>query len=571
MRLLFTCYALAVCVAPLLSATYVVDGSSPAASDENAGTAEAPWKTISRACTADLRRGDTVRVRSGVYRESVRITASGEPGDPIVFEAEPGGRVVIKGSEIVRGQWTRVGPLPDIPEPYPNAFANTWKIQLGDEFFTDARFPGLYDDKSTRWVSQVFLDDSKALQRIGPDPIYKNETYMQLATVGRDLSDLIVDSFYFDPADQTLYVNILGEPAWYCVEVGVRGFALSIENAHDVVVRGFEVRHNRQPGGQWPMASVSGCERVTVEGCGFYQADFCGLGVGRSRDCAVRDCDLSYNGDTGLGMGECVGCVIEGCRALLNNYRRFFAGWHAGGMKCIPSNRTCTIRGCEVAFNTASDGIWFDSDNSEISIIGNICHHNGGAGIFFEINKGGGVIADNLVYANGVRGIYISGSQNTWVVHNTVVGNDCGIVAMPRGEDWPLENVFILSNLLLGNYTTGDTVTHGNDLTLYMGADQPPYERTVMSNHSDHNVYANNGWSPTMRHSWNPDNSLDQWRQRYGEDMNSRLMRVAWERKGTSFALVTTEGLEVASPLPAECPWKPTDPARVGSSITRWP
>ena len=159
---------------------------------------------------------------------------------------------------------------------------------------------------------------------------------------------------------------------------------------------------------------------MVIEDCKVYQADFCGLGLGGSKDCAVRRCDLSHNGNTGLGMGGCQDCTIEGCTLLFNNYRRFYAGWHCGGMKCIPGNRRCTIRDCEAAYNIASDGIWFDTDNADIRILGNVCHHNGGCGIFFEINKGGGIIADNLVYANRGRGIYISGSQNTWVVHNTV-------------------------------------------------------------------------------------------------------------------------------------------------------
>jgi hypothetical protein len=65
----------------------------------------------------------------------------------------------------------------DRKEPYPNAFSDVWKIRLGEQFFTDPRFSGSYQDKARRWVSQVFLNDDKPLQRIGLDPIYKNEEY----------------------------------------------------------------------------------------------------------------------------------------------------------------------------------------------------------------------------------------------------------------------------------------------------------------------------------------------------------------------------------------------------------
>lgn len=58
--------------APTSATTLYVDGQSPEASDQNPGTTEAPWKTVSRAAGAkELRPGDTVFIRSGVYRENV--------------------------------------------------------------------------------------------------------------------------------------------------------------------------------------------------------------------------------------------------------------------------------------------------------------------------------------------------------------------------------------------------------------------------------------------------------------------------------------------------------------------
>ncbi|HYW79700.1 MAG TPA: hypothetical protein VE890_08995, partial [Thermoguttaceae bacterium] len=220
---------------PAPGGTYCVDGQSPDASDDHPGTPEAPWKTISRAAAAEeLRPGDSVVIRAGVYREHVDVKVSGQPGQPITFTAAPGARVVIKGSELVRGEWSRVSEQAEIEEPYPNAFADVWKIQLGEEFFTDPRFEGVYRDKSRRWVSQVFVDETKPLQRIGLDPIYRNEPYLKLTTVGRDLSDLIQDSFFFDASTQMLYVKMAGEPGWHVIEVGVRGFVLTGEKLNDL-------------------------------------------------------------------------------------------------------------------------------------------------------------------------------------------------------------------------------------------------------------------------------------------------------------------------------------------------
>lgn len=558
-----------------MAATYVVDGSAENASDENPGTAAEPWKTIARAGSApELKPGDTVLIKTGVYREHARITVSGAPGQPITFAAAPGAKVVIKGSEIVTGKWTRVTDDPAEKEPFPNAYSGVWKIQLGEEFFTDPDFANSYKDLAKRWVSQVFVQDRKALQLIGRDWIYRDTGYPRLRMVGQDLRDIHDDSFYFDAATQTLYIRISGDPSWFEIEVGVRGWVLTASGVHDVVIRGLEARQNRQPGGQWPMANVSRAERVVVEDCQFSQADFCGLGLGESKHCSVRGCDLSYNGNTGLGMSKSEDCLIENCTLMFNNYRRFRSGWHAGGMKCIPGNQRCIVRNCEVAYNIVSDGIWFDAANADILIEGNVSHHNDGCGIFYEINPGGGVIANNLVYANRGRGIYISGSQKTWVVNNTVVANDGGIVAMPRGPEWPLEDIHVLNNLLVANYIPAETVTRGNDLTLFMDCaqeDGPVYLRRNTTNHSDCNILAATSWTPFLRHSWNPNNTLAQWRERWGEDLHSRQMPIEYELKGTSFRLLTTEGLDGAAPLPKDLGWQPVQPGRIGCERNLWP
>jgi len=550
--------------------TYYVDGRNPKSADTNPGTEAAPWQTLARAGSAtELKPGDTVLIKSGVYREHMDITVSGEPDNPITFAAAPGARVVIKGSEIARGPWTRLADPADADASI--ADKRTWKVELGEEFFTDPRFTGRYADKSERWLSQVFWQDDHPLRMIGPDGIYKNDTMYNIEQIGNTRADMIPQSFFFDPSDQTLYLNIGGEPGWYVIEVGVRGFALTAGKVHDVVIRGLEMRHNRQPGGQWPLCSLGECERVTVEDCKVSWADFTGLSLYKCRNCTLRRCEFSHNGAIGLAGSLNEDCVFEDCKLMFNNYRHIGADWGvAAGAKLIPGNKRVTFRRCEAAYNDMAEGIWFDTENEDIRILDNICHHNGDCGIFFEINKGGGVIAGNLVYANTGRGIYVSGSQKTCVVHNTVVGNDQGIVAMTRGKDEPPRDDHILNNLLASNYISGDTITRGADLILESPADAAG--RAALGSTSDYNVYADNSWTPFMRHNWNDNNDLTQWQQRYGHDLHSRVMPVEWMLPGTGFKLLTTGGLDVAGPLPPEVTrvWTPVNPKRVGSALTEW-
>ncbi|NQT83609.1 hypothetical protein HQ563_11315 [bacterium] len=74
------------------------------ASDGNRGTADSPWKTLSKAAEI-LEPGDTVVVHSGVYREQVEPGRSGTREMPITYRAAEGEEVIITGADIIRG-WT---------------------------------------------------------------------------------------------------------------------------------------------------------------------------------------------------------------------------------------------------------------------------------------------------------------------------------------------------------------------------------------------------------------------------------------------------------------------------------
>ncbi|UCG58916.1 MAG: carbohydrate-binding protein, partial [Phycisphaerales bacterium] len=87
----------------------------------NKGTAKAPFQTISRAAEV-ARPGDVITVHEGVYRERINPPRGGESDRKrIVYQAAPGEKVVIKGSEVIKG-WQKVQN-------------DTWKVTVPNSFF----------------------------------------------------------------------------------------------------------------------------------------------------------------------------------------------------------------------------------------------------------------------------------------------------------------------------------------------------------------------------------------------------------------------------------------------------
>src|SRR4051812_14938410 len=84
----------------LLSTYYV----STSGNDANAGSLDYPFRSIQRA--ADFAGpGDTVLIRGGVYRETVRPARSGNSGDPVTFRPYNNETVTVSGADVV-GNWS---------------------------------------------------------------------------------------------------------------------------------------------------------------------------------------------------------------------------------------------------------------------------------------------------------------------------------------------------------------------------------------------------------------------------------------------------------------------------------
>ncbi len=146
---------------------------APGGNDASPGDKTRPLATIARGA-ARLKPGDTLYLRAGRYQTPAVIrNLSGTEQEPITIAAYPREKVILDGTDHVRGPWTRV--TPDSPQGKLIQRAQ-WKRMQGELYCAKLKsdaYALIYDGKlmtSARWPectwdAEFRLDRSKVLRR----------------------------------------------------------------------------------------------------------------------------------------------------------------------------------------------------------------------------------------------------------------------------------------------------------------------------------------------------------------------------------------------------------------------
>jgi len=336
------------------AATYEVAQRHPQASDDNDGSRERPWKTITRAA-AKAGRGDTVVVRGGIYREQVVVKSSGTAEAPISFEAAPGAHVVLTGADHLTG-WRKAEGLPIYQVPWKHRF-------LG-------------------WSKQMTHPDDEYHRLIGR--CEQVAIYGYLLHQVLESNHLAPGTFFVDISNQVLFVQDSGNRNLnkVLVEASVRQEIFRVEGDY-VQLRGLHFRfaaNMAQHGAVVLAGKHDTLDACTIEDMNASGATFSG------EHHVVRLCVFRDNGQLGFGANGAHDLLFTESLVENNNTKGFDRGWEAGGDKLVLCRNALLER--SKFLRNRGNGIWFDIGNEQCVVRQCLIAENEDSGIFCEISYG---------------------------------------------------------------------------------------------------------------------------------------------------------------------------------------
>ncbi len=215
--------------------------------DTNPGTAEKPFLTIQKAADTAI-AGDTVLVHEGVYREWVKPKISGLSNCMrITYQAAEGEKVIIKGSEIIKGWEIAEGTVWKVVldntifgeyNPYATEIEGDWlvaprehKVHTGDVYLNGKSFFEAISYEKVKepdkWTRSIYETWGNCEEKLA-DP--EASIYRWYAEVTPDATTIYANFHDYNPNEE-------------CVEINVRKCCFFPERTaiNYITVKGFEM------------------------------------------------------------------------------------------------------------------------------------------------------------------------------------------------------------------------------------------------------------------------------------------------------------------------------------------
>ncbi len=452
--------------------------------DTNAGSREAPFRTISKAARIAL-PGDVITIYEGVYREWVNPKNGGTEHSRIIYQAAKGQSVTITGAEVIT-DWADVGE-------------GVWKTVLPNSVFGDynpylEKVEGdwFFERVKTFHTGEVYLNGKSMYEAQTLDEV-KNPT---ITETSRD-KDGSLYTWYceVDGECTMIWANFQGEdPRGGNVEINVRPFVFWPEQTGRgyITVRGLILKQAATSwapptalqtgliGPHWSRGWIIEDNIISDSKCSgislgkeistghneWTRTDFKG-GTQREREVIfralhsacwqkenvgghivrnniIKDCEQA--GIVGhLGSAF---CTIEHNHIFRIHYKKQFHGAEVGGIKFHAALDTV------IASNFIHDsyrGLWLDWQAQGTRVTRNVLYNNLSEDLMVEVCHGPYTVDNNLFLSKWAFKDMSSGAA---FVHNLVLGKFAVSQELNRYTPYHFPHqtdVYGVSNILSGD------------------------------------------------------------------------------------------------------------------------
>ena len=491
------------------NAEIYVDGTS--GSDANPGTQARPFKTIKKAsqliaANRPYNIPTIVTINPGIYREFIQISGT-DPnvGPAVTFQASQAGQVVISGSDVWAG-WQR-------DPANPSRYAHAWPF---------------------RWGNCTVPSGGPSVQPIvlRREMIFVNGKLLNQVLSGTQTEP---GSFYIDEANGRAYIwpPAGTDLATSTVEVATRAQLLESYRVPHLTLSGLVFEHASScisTPQRSAVALVDATDQL-IEDSSIEWNNWIGLTLFGVTNSTARETAVNHNGEMGIDGYKLKNISMEGVETSYNNWRGawgHFVTWETGGAKFLLLHGG--VFNNYTAIGNQGRGIWFDTDNMDITIDHAFLAQNLVGGIDLEANMGPFAIQDSRICNNQREGVQNNDSESVRLVGNVIYNNQKGQIMIfggsePRaGINWETHAAF--------EATSGKWFLSGNTI---MGADakQPVYETLLFPGQvpgdflttlsSDYNTWFNPQNRSAFHMGPNQDVDFPAWQSLSSQDKHSNF------------------------------------------------
>lgn len=481
--------------------------------DQGVGTKESPFRTINHAAEIAV-PGDTVQVHTGTYREWIDPRRGGENDSlRIIYEAAPGERPIIKGSEIVT-DWERVE-------------GSVWKKVLPNSMFGDwnpyaLKVEGdwmIHPEEYDVHLGEVYINGVSMYEASSREDLYAAEERTDGCQEGSTESVLCPDLTVYrwlaevDAETTTLLCNFQEkDPNRELIEINVRKCCFFPRKTflNYITVRGFEMAHAATP---WapPTADQPGMvgphwsRGWIIENNILHDSKCNGVSLGKEASTGDNDhfrtlrksghiyqMEAVFKGIHAGWRKETVGSHIVRNNLIYDCGQTGIVGHMGAAFSLIENNHIYNIAVKKEFWGHEIAGIKLHAAVDTV-IRHNHIHHCGNHGTWLDWQAQGTRVTRNL-YHDNTRDLFIEVSHGPCTVDNNLFLSDNTLLIRSQGSAF-VHNIFagVFAAKEVLNRTTPYHFPHSTDVAgvsfVYCGDDR-----------FLNNLFLGNAEPPTPRH-----------------------------------------------------------------------